>query len=286
MDYRITDAKADPPGAADRLNVERLVRLPRSFLCYRPGPDLHEPGPPPSLQEGVVTFGCFNNFQKQSDAFFAAAARVLQAVPRSRLLLKARSLGFAPAAQRARERFAAHGIDASRLILMGWETTPENHLAIYQRVDIGLDSFPYNGTTTTCEALWMGVPVVTLAGDRHASRVGVSLLESVGLPELVGRDVDDYVRIAAALAGDLPRLAALRAGMRERLRASPLRDEAGFVRELEECYLRLWEERRARANEAPPTMEALTALWDKCHEAGEGAVFVDAAGRSAKVRRR
>jgi predicted O-linked N-acetylglucosamine transferase (SPINDLY family)/predicted SAM-dependent methyltransferase len=279
IDYRIVDGKTDPAGEADRLSSERLLRLPRSFLCYRPGPDVHEPGPTPALQNGVVTFGCLNNFQKQSDLFFDAAARVLAAVPDSRLLLKARSLGNAAAAKRARDRFAAHGIAPERLILMGWEATPEDHLAVYQRVDIGLDSFPYNGTTTTCEALWMGVPVVTLAGDRHAGRVGVSILETVGLPELVGRDVDDYVRIAAGLAGDLPRLARLRAGMRERLRASPLRDETGFVRELEACYLAIWEERLKAAPQAP-TMESLARLWDECQASGEHTAFVDAAGRA------
>jgi predicted O-linked N-acetylglucosamine transferase (SPINDLY family)/predicted SAM-dependent methyltransferase len=279
IDYRITDAVADPPGEADRLNVERLARLPRTFLCYRPGPDLHEPGPPPSAAAGFVTFGCFNNFQKLSDPFFDAAARVLQAVPNSRLLLKAKPLGMPSVAQRVRERFAGAGIAASRLDLLGWEASPEGHLAVYRKVDIALDSFPYNGTTTTCEALWMGVPVVTLQGDRHASRVGVSLLGTVGLGELVAQDVDGYVRTAAQLAGDAPRLAALRAGMRERMNASPLRDEAGFVRELEACYLKLWEEKRTAAA-APLSMDALSRLWDQCHDAGEGAAFVDAAGQA------
>src|SRR5688572_4679392 len=126
IDARITDAKADPPGDADRHHAERLARLPRSFLCYRPGPDIHAPGAPPALQAGRVTFGCFNNFQKQSDPFFEAAARVLAAVPSSRLLLKAKSLGNPLAVRRARQKFAAAGIEASRLMLLGWEETAED----------------------------------------------------------------------------------------------------------------------------------------------------------------
>ncbi|HUK05585.1 MAG TPA: tetratricopeptide repeat protein [Burkholderiales bacterium] len=279
IDARITDAKADPPGTADRLNTERLARLPRTFLCYRPGPDL-EVGAPPAAAAGSVTFGCFNNFQKLSEPFFDVAAQLLAAVPGSRLLLKAQTLETPAVAQRVRERFAAAGIDGSRLELLGWEPSPEGHLAAYRRVDVALDSFPYNGTTTTCEALWMGVPVVALAGDRHAGRVGASLLETVGLQELLARDSDEYLDIARRLAADLPRLAALRAGMRERVRASPLRDEAGFVRELEDCYARLWQEKLEAAAAPPPTMEALTALWNRCHDAGEGAEFVDAAGRA------
>ncbi len=279
IDARITDAKADPPEAADCLNSERLVRLPRSFLCYRPGPGL-EVGALPAAASGFVTFGCFNNFQKLSEPFFDAAAQVLSAVPGSRLLLKAQTLQTPSVAQRVRERFAGTGVDPARLELLGWEPSPEGHLATYRRVDIALDSFPYNGTTTTCEALWMGVPVVALAGDRHAGRVGASLLETVGLQELLANNVGEYVQIARRLAADLPRLAALRSGLRERVRASALRDEAGFVRELEDGYLRLWQDKLKEAAAAPPSMEALTALWNKCHDAGEGAEFVDAAGRA------
>ncbi len=279
IEARITDAKADPPEVAERLNTERLVRLPRSFLCYRPGPDL-EVGALPAASAGRVTFGCFNNFQKLSEPFFDAAAQVLRSVPGSRLLLKAQTLQVPAVAQRVRERFAGAGIDPARLELLGWEPSPEGHLATYRRVDVALDSFPYNGTTTTCEALWMGVPVVALEGDRHAGRVGASLLGTLGLQELLAKDVGEYVRIGQRLAADLPRLAALRSGLRERVRASALRDETGFVRELEDGYLRLWQDKLQETAAAPPSMEALTALWNKCHDAGEGAEFVDAAGRA------
>jgi predicted O-linked N-acetylglucosamine transferase (SPINDLY family) len=310
IDARLVDAVTDPPGEADRHCVERLVRLPRCFLCYRPGPDILEPGAPPAQVAGQVTFGSFNNFQKLSDAFFDAAARILAAVPGSRLLLKAKVLDLPSAAQRVRARFARAGIEPARLELLGWAPTPESHLAAYRQVDIALDSFPYNGTTTTCEALWMGVPVVALRGERHAGRVGASLLGAVGLEELVAPDLDGYVRIAAQLAGDAPRLATLRAGMRARLRSSALRDEAGFVGMLEESYLSLWREklepapaptatlaaaralrgagRLAEARDAcaqilraqPAQADVLRLYWDLCHDLADNAPAVDAIGRA------
>jgi predicted O-linked N-acetylglucosamine transferase (SPINDLY family)/predicted SAM-dependent methyltransferase len=321
IDYRITDAKADPPGEADRLNAERLLRLPRSFLCYRPGPDLKLPAVGSAAAPAAgITFGCFNNFQKLSDKFFAAAARILAAVPDSRLLLKAKPLGTPSVAQRVRAGFAAQGIDPARVELLGWQPSPESHIATYARVDIALDSFPYNGTTTTCEALWMGVPVVTLRGDRHAGRVGASLLDSVGLGELIGEDLADYERIAVRLAGDRAALAALRGGLRERMRQSVLRDEPGFVRELEEGYLGMWRERLASAaapagampdaqaalaaaralheggqaaqakaacedilRRQPAQAEAIALYWDLCHELGEDADAVDRIGHALAV---
>ncbi|HTP62699.1 MAG TPA: tetratricopeptide repeat protein, partial [Burkholderiales bacterium] len=310
IDFRVTDARADPPGEADLLNTERLSRLPRSFLCYRPGPDIQVPGAPQQREAGAVTFGCFNNFRKLSDPFFSAAARILAAVPRSRLLLKAKPLGVPSVAKRVRDRFASAGVDPSRLELRGWEASAESHLAIYKRVDIALDSFPYNGTTTTCEALWMDVPVIAVRGDRHAGRVGASLLEAAGLGELVAGDVDAYVQAAVQLAGDPARLAALRAGMRERLSGSALRDETGFVRELEERYLALWREKllpppppratlagvqalraegklaaaRAGCEEIlraePAQAEVLKLHWDLCHELEDNEPAVNALGRA------
>ncbi len=244
VDYRISDAYADPPGESDRFSVERLLRLPGSYFCYRPGPDAPPVGPLPAQQKGYVTFGCFNHFAKVSVPFLAMAARVLGAVPNSRLLLKARPLSIESVAQAVRAGFERAGIDTSRIQLRGWEAGGKDHLAIYGSVDIALDSFPYNGATTTCEALWMGVPVVSLAGDRHAGRAGSSLLNAVGLGEYVTRDAGEYVAICARLAGDLAQLAALRAGLRERMRRSPLMDETGSARALERCYVEMWEGRR------------------------------------------
>lgn len=284
IDYRLTDALADPPGESDAQHVERLLRLPRCFLCYRPGGDRPDVVPAPCAATGTVTFGSFNNFQKLSPPFFAAVARILAGVPGSRLLLKARPLSSQAIARRVHERFRAAGIDPSRIELLGWEATPENHLAAYQRVDIALDSFPYNGTTTTCEALWMGVPVVGLRGDRHAARVGATLLHAVALDELVADDVDGYVRIARSLAGDRGRLEGLRAGMRARLRTSALRDEEGFVRGLEDAYRTAWQEKLAEAAAPAPDLGALTALWNRGYESGEHADSIDALARAVAGR--
>lgn len=284
VDYRITDARADPPGVTDRLHVERLLRLPKTFLCYRPGPEIAPGAPLPGARPGQVTFGCFNNFQKLSGPFFAAVARLLQEVPDSRLLLKAKPLKFPSVAARVRERFAAAGIAPERVILKGWEPGVTGHLAAYGAVDIALDSFPYNGTTTTCEAMWMGVPVVTLAGDRHAARVGASLLHTVELDELVARDAGDYVRIAAALAADRPRLAALREGMRERLRRSALMDEAGFVADLERAYLEAWQAKLDAGEPAAEDDEALERLSKQSQETGDHAVVVERIGAALASR--
>ncbi len=274
VDYRITDAIADPPGEAEALHTERLARLPNVFLCYRPGPDPGPIEPLPADVAGCVTFGCFNNFQKLSGRFFDAAARILAAAPGSRLLLKARPLGYPGAARRVRERFAAAGVDPARLVLRGWEPSPEAHLAAYREVDIALDSFPYNGTTTTCEAMWMGTPVVALRGNAHAGRVGATLLQAVGLKDLVGESLEQYVSIAVSLAADLPRLKALREGLRERMRASPLMDEPAFVRSLEERYLAMWRERRSRVLDDAQ----LARLWEA--EPKDPAASVSALGEA------
>jgi predicted O-linked N-acetylglucosamine transferase (SPINDLY family) len=250
VDFRITDAFADPPGDADRFSTERLVRLPRSYFCYRPEAASPEIAPLPALANGAVTFGCFNNFAKLSALFLDTAARVLAGLPGTRLVLKARPLSIAGVAQGVRERFTRTGIDPARVELRGWEQGTRNHLSIYNSVDVALDSFPYGGATTTCESLWMGVPVVSLTGDRHAARAGASLLHAVGLGDLVAHDVEQYVAICRRIAGDVPRLAELRAGMRERMRRSELMDEAGFTRALEASYLDLWE-KRARGDGVP-----------------------------------
>lgn len=283
VDWRITDATADPPGESDRLNVERLARLPRSFLCYRPGPETDPVPPLPSAGAGRITFGCFNNLQKLSDPFLAVAARTLDAVPGAQLVIKAKPLQFESVRAHLAERFRRAGGDPARLVLRPWAPTVGEHIASYREIDIALDSFPYNGTTTTCEALWMGAPVVTLAGDRHASRVGASLLHSMGLDSLVARDADEFVRIAAGLAGDLAALARLRAGLRERLKRSPLMDETGFVRELEEAYLLMWRDKLERcAPEQVDEARAREQLAQARAREAEGALE-EAKGLCARV---
>ena len=240
VDCRITDDVADPEGEADRLHTERLIRLPGGFLCYRPEGEAPEVAPLPALGRGFVTFGSFNNPGKLTAETIRAWSRILAAVPGSRLLLKGTQLADPATAARFRELFAAGGIAAERLDIRPRATAPAEHLAMYGEVDIGLDPFPYNGTTTTCEAFWMGVPTVTLRGDRHAARVGASLLTRLGLEDLIADSVDAYVAAAAALAADLPRLAALRSGLRGRLLASPLMDRAGFARQFEAALRQAW----------------------------------------------
>lgn len=240
MDYRITDGIADPPGTTDALNTERLIRLPRVFSCYQPPEQAPSVGDPPVCRHGYVTFGSFNNYNKLNDALLAWWAQILAAVPRSRLLLKAKAFGHAAARERVAAVFANRGIAPERLDMVAWETDKHSHLARYGDVDIALDSFPYCGTTTTCEALWMGVPVVTLAGADHRSRVGASQLSALHLEDLVAESPVEYVSIATRLASDQSQLVVLRSGMRESLRTSPLMDYSGFVAELEAAYIHAW----------------------------------------------
>ncbi len=284
VDLRITDAYADPPGESDRYSAEQLVRIPGTYFCYRPKKTSPEVGPLPALASGSVTFGCFNNFAKLSAQFQDAAARVLAEVPGSRLLLKARPLSFPHVAQAVRERFRRAGIDPARLELRGWEAGVKDHLAIYGAVDIALDSFPYNGATTTCEALWMGVPVVSIVGDRHAGRVGSTLLNAMNMGEYLAHDVDQYVAICARVAGDLPRLAELRRDLRDRMRRSPLMDEERITRALEQAYLQAWEN-RIRANPVPRAAPGNSAaeLMSEARRLREAARLTEARAACEKI---
>jgi len=242
IDYRITDAVADPPGVADRLYTERLVRLERGFLCYRAPESAGAIAPLPAPSVGHVTFGSFNNLAKLSPATIALWARLVGEVPGARLLLKATQFKGADARDHCRAAFVAAGVAADAIELMPPLPQTSEHLDLYSRVDIGLDPLTYNGATTTCEALWMGVPVVTLRGDRHAARVGASIMTAVGLDTLIADTPEDYVAIAAALARDLGDLAALRAGLRERVRTSALCDAPGFARAVETTFRDMWRE--------------------------------------------
>ncbi len=242
MDYRLVDAITDPVGESDAYHTESLIRLPRGFLCYRPLESVAglPIGPPPSLEAGRTTFGSFNNLAKLSESTLDLWARILLAVPDARLLLKTHTAADLEAWNRSVERFRQQGVHPDRVEVLSRAPSLAEHLTQYQGVDIALDSFPYHGTTTTCEAFFMGVPVVTLMGDRHAARVGASLLTRVDLTELIAGSPDEYVRIAKALAADRGRLAALRSELRERLAQSPLRDELGFTRTLEEALRQMW----------------------------------------------
>lgn len=241
IDYRITDAVCDPPGATERFHTEKLIRLPGPFSCFAPPEEAPDVAPLHALERGHITFGSFNNPAKITPETVALWSEVLRAVPDSRLLLKGYSLACPETARGFEEAFAARGIDRERLTLTGNTPSYRDHLALYGKVDIALDTFPYNGTTTTCEALWMGAPVVTLSGASHRARVGASLLASVGLPELVADDARGFVATAQRLACDLERLACLRKALRARMAASPLTDGAGFTRTLEGALVSAWD---------------------------------------------
>ena len=246
-DYRIVDSLTDPATPEfDALATEKLVRLDPCFLCYRPLETAPEVAPPPSVTSGVVTFGSFNNLAKLDDLSVRMYARVLAAVPGSRLILKYVGLGSAGVRVGIAARFAKQGVTGDRLILDPPGSGAAAMLPAYARMDVMLDSYPYHGTTTTCEALYMGVPVVTLAGRVCAARVGLSILTAVGLPELVARDEDEYVKIAADLAGDADRMSAIRAGLRTRMAASPVCDGRRFAARFGGALRGMWKEYCAR----------------------------------------
>lgn len=252
IDYRFVDAITDPPGEADRMHTEKLVRLPGCFLTYQPPADAADVVPPPSIARGYVTFGSFNNAVKVNPGVVAAWAKILHAVPGSRLMLKGFAFSAEQACERFRDMFQEAGIGAERVDLLSWHPDVMGHLDLYGQIDIALDTFPYNGTTTTCEALWMGVPVLSLEGERHSARVGASLLTAAGLREFVSSGIDDLVARAARLATDAEWLSSLRANLRERLRSSPLLDSAAFARCLESAYEAAWRDHAARQAAVSP----------------------------------
>lgn len=248
IDARLGDHLADPVTASESRGPERLLRLRESAWCFAPlsgTPPVHEL---PALQSGQITFGCFNSIAKIGPSQIHLWSRVLAATPGSRLMLKNSALSTPSVIQRLQTVFAESGISTDRLDLVATTRTSLEHLECYNRVDIALDTFPYNGTTTTCEALWMGVPVVTLAGETHVTRVGLSLLTNVGLSDLVAHDPGTYVEIATNVARDLPRLAVLRSGLRDRMKKSPLMDAPRLAQNIESAYRALWSEWCARSD--------------------------------------
>jgi predicted O-linked N-acetylglucosamine transferase (SPINDLY family)/predicted SAM-dependent methyltransferase len=241
MDYRLTDRWADPEGDGDEFHSETLWRLPHIFLCYTAPLDHLDVAEPPLLRNGYVTFGSFNNRIKISESCLELWLRLLDANPLSRLVLKSIQGTEDEMSRRGLlNRFLERGIDPARIDVRAQVTDLEGHLGMYSEIDIALDTFPYGGTTTTCEALWMGVPVIALKGDRHAARVGESLLMNLGLPELVAQTPEDYLGIAGDLAADTGRLVELRRGMRTRMLASRIMDSRAFGKDLGEALHGMW----------------------------------------------
>jgi len=216
------------------------MRLPDSWCCYDPVNDSPEINALPAASAEGVTFGSLNNFAKVNEGVLALWARVMNMVKGSQLVMLCPE---GEARRRVRTFFSARGIVAERVECVG--TLPRwEYLMLYQRIDLGLDPFPCNGMTTTCDALWMGVPVVTLAGEMPVSRAGLSILSTIGLAEMAANSEDDYVRLAVELAGNLPRLAELRATLRPRMQASPLMDAPRFARNVEAAYWSMWEQNK------------------------------------------
>jgi protein O-GlcNAc transferase len=243
MDYRITDSIADPLGLTEAWHTEKLIRLDGGFLAYEP-PGFAKELPvfvEPFRKVGHVTYGSFNNLAKINDVVLDTWAAILEQVPKSCILLKARGLRNDRVKERILAAFAARGINGEeRIQLMAREHSAVDHLQLYNRMDLALDTFPYNGTTTTCEALWMGTPVVTYEGRSHAGRVGASVLTHVGLGELVAKDLQGYINKAVSLGRDWEALVRLRSGLRERFAASPVMDAHRLARGLETAYRDAW----------------------------------------------
>ncbi|XP_059646637.1 probable UDP-N-acetylglucosamine--peptide N-acetylglucosaminyltransferase SPINDLY [Cornus florida] len=239
IDYRITDELADPQDTRQK-NVEELVRLPECFLCYTPSPEAGPISPTPALSNGFITFGSFNNLAKITPKVLQVWARILCAVPNSRLVVKCKPFCCDSVRQRFLSTLEQLGLEPLRVDLLPLILLNHDHMQAYALMDISLDTFPYAGTTTTCESLYMGVPCVTMRGSVHAHNVGVSLLSKVGLGYLVAKTEDDYVQLALQLASDVNALSNLRMSLRDLMSKSPLCDGSKFILGLESTYRNMW----------------------------------------------
>jgi predicted O-linked N-acetylglucosamine transferase (SPINDLY family) len=235
MEVRLVDPYSDPPGLTEAWNTERLVRLPETAWCYQPSVEaVASDYEPPVSRQGRVTFGSFNALCKISDACLRGWAEILQRVPDSRLLVKNYALQDLEGREAFQRRALLQGVPIERVDLLG--VLPGYlHYQAYRMVDIMLDTYPYHGTTTTCEALWMGVPVVTLAGKFHVSRVGASLLHQVQADDLIATSPEEYIALAVTLAGDPNRIRDYHQTLRKRMQQSPLTNAPRFARNFEAC---------------------------------------------------
>ncbi|HTV47983.1 MAG TPA: tetratricopeptide repeat protein [Phycisphaerae bacterium] len=236
IDYRFSDACLDPPETDLSVYSEQTVRLPETYWCYQPGGQVSECVPPPALSAGFITFGCMNNFAKASQPAQDLWANILQAVPHAKLIIHSHS---GTHRDQVRERFRQRGIVANQIEFVGTQPWPE-YINTYNRIDISLDPFPYNGGITTCDSLYMGVPVVSLSGKTAVGRAGKSILTNAGLQELIAQTPEEYVQIAVKLARDSARLKELRAMLREQIQQSPLMNAKRFAHHVEAAYRDMW----------------------------------------------
>jgi predicted O-linked N-acetylglucosamine transferase (SPINDLY family) len=240
MDYVLADRYEIPEGA-DVHYSERVLRMPDGYVTYDPPRYAPDVSPLPAPNQGYVTFGCFNNPTKFNARTFTLWSQILHRVPRSRIVFKYAGLNDPAIARGLTDAFVSHGIDPQRIECLGSSPHPAL-LAAYHRIDLALDTFPYSGGLTTCEALWMGVPVVTCPGETFASRHSLSHLSNVGLTETIASTPDEYIDRAVSLANDLPRLAALRSNLRQQMAASPLCDGKRFAANLMTLLRNAWKE--------------------------------------------
>jgi predicted O-linked N-acetylglucosamine transferase (SPINDLY family) len=238
MDYFITDAHVCPD-SDERYIVESVERLPTYFLCYSPNPAAPEVAPPPLTGNGHVTFGSFNSLAKINSEVVSVWSDILHQLPDARLCLKTGALADPDVRTRYVRLFEEHGVASERLTLLPRSSSWREYARTFEQIDIALDPFPFNGGTTSMDGLWMGVPFVSLTGDRPVGRFGKGILSGLGLSELVAGSREAYVRTAVALARDPARIAALRRGLRQRMVTSRLCDAAGFTRSLESTYQRM-----------------------------------------------
>ncbi len=243
IDYRITDSYAEPQGMTEHLNVEKLWRLPQIFCCY----GAHEKIPavidhPPCEDNGYITFGCFNNFSKVTDIVLETWRRILVAVPNSKLMLEIGSADIPRFQVSLDERLQRLQVPKERIIVV--PRHPSNQFVLYNKIDIALDPFPCAGGTTSMDTMWMGVPLITLAGHHFVSRMGVTILNNVGLPELIAENTDEYIAKAVALAQNHEKLRSIRNNLRDKVTASPMMDQKLFASNMEDAYREMWKKWR------------------------------------------
>lgn len=242
MDYRLTDEISDPVGMTERYYTERLWRMPKVLAAYSPDPGMPPISDLPALKRGFITFGSFNNLDKLNVNVVALWTKLLREIPESRLVLKTKALSNADVREQVISMFSTARADSSRLMLLGADQRLSDHYTRYADIDIALDSFPYNGTTTNCDALWMGVPVITMVGAMHRQRVTFSQLSAIGLAEFGAHSEAEFIEIAKRLSRDLTYLSMLRSGMRDRLKDSPLMNGRLFIGDFEEAIWGMYKE--------------------------------------------
>jgi predicted O-linked N-acetylglucosamine transferase (SPINDLY family) len=238
IDYRFTDKIADPINDSDKFYSEKLLRLPNGFQCFQGDEKVIIKSEFLGNCRDYITFGSFNNLSKITPQVINAWSKILHLVPKSHLILKCSKIKYNK--DYFLKLFKDEGLTTDRIEL--FEQTPSNkdHLELYNSIDIGLDPFPYNGATTTCEALWMGVPVITLFGDRHVGRVGASILTNVGLKDFIAEDIDSYIKLAIKVSTNISYLRDIKKTLRERMQKAPLCDAHSFANDIENTYKNIW----------------------------------------------